>query len=267
MCKDKSVKTLNGLGYSPIKLPKSDEYYYPLLWICRQNGGLSRIGRLSNIVQGSAPMPAITPNQAVASISGLSTGQIELGLGLSFLEDILNFFSAQTIKLDAAFKNAKNIEFTYVDVLDDSVFPVELGNYLQKEKPNGSCSYFNKVQEQDQSFIITEILKSKSLKIAAYNESNVKLDLDLGAIKKLLNIAPKVNVQSVDSKTISFSGDKYLAFAFKAICLWVEKNSSGDQFFKFSPERDAGPLRLAATPPESNYIYFLKNEPVEISEI
>lgn len=262
MCKDSSVSYLNELRFNLIRLPR--ENIDPLLVLYKSNGGLEVLGEISDFVIENQPKPPeIVRNETVADITGLRTDKFELGVGLKFLEKFLSLIGASGIGLEASFKNADSIQFVYQNVLKDSILPTKIGNYLSSVTPNVNSPFMEKINEEGEAYVITDTLKSNTFGVVAYDKNGFELALDISEIKQLLRANPNVEVSIEEKNILSFKGDKFLRFAFKAIQVWVEIEQGKARFRLDIPDGPIAPLRaLPATlidPNEPSYVIFGKN--------
>lgn len=238
MCKDTSVSHLNELGWNVVRLPK--ENINPLLILSKSNGYLEILGEISDLVVEEQPKPPkIVQDRSVAEISGLETGKFELGTGLKFLEKFLSLVGVAGLGLEASFKNAESIQFVYQNVLTDFVHPLKIGKYLLGVSPDVSGPFMEHINEEGEAYIITDTLKSKAFGVVAYGKKGVKINLDISALKQLLSATPHIEVSKDKKKVVSFKGDKFLRFAFKAISVWVE---IGDGKARFNLNPPGGPI-------------------------
>ncbi|HAK87982.1 MAG: hypothetical protein A2077_04710 [Nitrospirae bacterium GWC2_46_6] len=242
MCKDKSVSHLNELGWNVVRLPK--ENINPLLTLSKSNSYLETLGEISDFVIEDQPKPPeIVQDQSVAEISGLETDKFELGIGLKFLEKFLSLVGVAGLGLEASFKNAESIQFAYQNVLTDFVYPVKIGKYLLSVSPDVSSPFMEHINEEGEAYIITDTLRSNTFGIVAYDEKGVKIDLDISALKQLLSATPHIEVSKDEKKVVSFKGDKFLRFAFKAIGVWVEIRDGKARFKLNKPEGPIAPMK------------------------
>jgi len=263
MCKDALVKSLNAKGYSVIKYPR--EYIKPLLFLCKTNGSLKELGHLGSFVLGSSPMPLVNENTRAPDISVEHTDKLEIGVGLTFLKDLLQLLGVGGVGLDATFKNAKTIKFTFKDIYLDYIFPVVVGDFLVNSKPNTQSSFFGKMKEKGKTFVINETLKSGKMNVSTYDKNDVQLKIDLSAIKNMVSVSPNVAVSSEDNGSMNFEGNIMLPFAFKAVPTWVEVDSLGKAKFKVEfPSTPAPTIKLAASNRSAGFEVIGQGELVEI---
>lgn len=267
MCKDNSVSHLNELGFNIVRLPR--ENIDPLLILCKSNGSLETLGEISDFVIEEQPKPPeVASDKAVSEIAGLRTDKFELGVGLKFLEKFLSIIGASGIGLEASFKNADSIQFVYQNVLTDSILPTKIGKYLSSVTPNVNSSFMDSIDEEGEAYVITDTLKSNAFGVVAYDKNDVELALDISALKQLLSAAPKVELYKEEKNVLSFKGDKFLRFAFKAIAVWVEVEQGKARFRLNRPAGPIAPLKaLPATfidPNEPSYVVFGENTLIKL---
>lgn len=245
MCKDPSVDTLNQLGYNVVRLPR--ENIRPLDVLAKSGASLETLGQLADFVvdTGLAP-PAIKEDQIAADISGLCTSAFEFNTGIKLLEKLLSYFGVGGLSLDVAFSGAASLTIEYSDVRFDSITPAKIGMYLTKATPDLGSLLIDSIDEEGEAYIITDILKSDSFKVIAHDKKGAKLDLNITALKALLDAHPQISVSKESNMSISFKGDKRLCFAMKAIEFWVEIDSGKGRFRLDKPSGPVAPMRAFA---------------------
>lgn len=204
MCREKSITHLNRVGCNVVRLPR--ENIDPLLILSRSNSHLETLGDISDFVIGDQPKPEIDRDQAAAKISGLKTDKFELGVGLRFLQRLLSYIGVGRIGLEATFKKADSVQFVYENVLIDSVLPAKIGRYLLSVGPDVSSPFMEHINDEGEAYVITETLKSNAFGVIAYDKSDVKLDIDISALRELLSATPKIGLSKDEKNVISFEG-------------------------------------------------------------
>jgi hypothetical protein len=242
MCKDNSLTFLNGIGYNVVRLPRVG--IDPLLVLGGGKKNLTILGPLSDIVlSASVPLPTITTDQPAANINGLKSNQIDIDVGLKFLETILSAMGAGNAKLKVAYKKVNKIEFQFENVLVDSVLPFSMAKYLQGAKPDMTHSMVDNFDEEGEAFLIMETIKSNALGTTAYDNHGVKVDLDIDAIQNIIGGAANVSVTKDETLKLSYRGTQSLRFGFKASPMWAQVNH-GVPKFRLNPiGGEIGPLR------------------------
>ncbi len=265
-CKDKSVSHLNELAWNVVRLPR--ENINPLLVLSKSKGYLETLGELSDFVIEDQPKPPeIVRDQAVAEISIRETNKFELGTGLQLLKRFLSLVGASGLELEASFKNAKSIQFVYQNVLTDFVHPAKIAKYLLSVTPDVNI-LLEHIDEEGEAYIITDTLKSNAFGIVAYDEKGAKIDLDISALKQLLSATPHIEVSKDGNKVVSFKGNKFLRFAFKAISVWVEIKDGKAKFRLDKPKGPIGVMRKSpstlVSPSEPTYVILGRNTLIKL---
>ena len=188
-------------------------------------------------------------------------------MGLKFLERLLSQIGAAGVGLETSFKNADSIEFEYQNVLVDSVYPVKIGKYLLSVSPDVSL-LMEAINDEGEAYVITETLKSNAFGVTAYDEMDAELDIDISALKQLLSATPKIGLSKDEKNVLSFEGEKFLRFAFKAIAVWVEVEGGKSKFRLNKPEGPVGPMRAFPSsfvnPDEPTPVMFGENTLIKL---
>jgi hypothetical protein len=250
MCQDNSVTFLQSIGYNVVRLPR--EGIEPLLLLGGGNN-LNILGFISDIMlEEPAPLPQIDADLQAANIEGLKSSQFEVGIGVKFLEKLLSAMGAGSVSLEAVYKKANQVEFQYQNVKNDRIFPLSVARYIRVAKPDVTSLVMDEILDmtrENPAYLIIETLKSTSFGVTAYDSTDAKVGIDLGALKELLDIHPNLQVSINDKLTVSYQGDKELRFAFKAVPLWIEFRG-GIPIIKMSPPRPVGLLNFTAISPD-----------------
>jgi hypothetical protein len=234
-CGDPAVSFLNSLGYNPVRLPRAD--LQPFTLLTRSGPALKVLGPLSDIVTTNASPPSISLDKAAADINGQRSDGINIDFGLKVLAQLLEALGAPSLGLNFAYKNASKVEFSYENVLRDALTVTALDRYLNNAQPQVSTSLFNKLDEADEAFVISEVLKSNAFAVNATNTNGTSVEVDVPGIKDILGINTKVEVSSEDDRKVSYKGGQPLCFAFIAWSVWIEVKD-GDARFRIGNPAD-----------------------------
>jgi len=220
MCQDPRLTYLNEKGYNVLLLPRQG--IDPLDVVGRDRNSLAKLGALPQIWHSAAPTPAPGPADAAIDLSGTSTQEIKLSIGVDILATILTGMGAATPKLDFAYKRARGIRFQFTGVKVVSIDPLVIGEYLSQgdlDQGNPFARYFR--GEEAEAFVISEVLKSGSIVVEAAAESATNLRLDLTAIQNA--VGSGVGVTPVGSSTqkaeYTTADGRLLTFGFKLYCI------------------------------------------------
>lgn len=224
-CRETTVDFLRDNGYTPIRTPR--ERIQPLDLIGKLPGGgtpkqLTSLKKIM-IPRPDAPDPEVIRDEAVSQLAGKKTDRLDIGIGLNLLGTIFRALGGVSASLSAAFKNARQVEFLYEDVLSDFVDIGDLLDYLGKRP---SLNHKNPLIEKyflgdGQVVVITRVLKSNAFSVVASDEKGRKVDIEVNVLQKEL---AKGGIQaSKDSEMkVSFKGSKHLVFAFQGFMLHID---------------------------------------------
>jgi hypothetical protein len=212
-----STEFLNDLGYDAIAHPQ--EGIDPLLTLIHDNAESVRLwGPIGDLTQEvTVPLPRIQQDLQATGVSGGTTRQLDVGVGVKILNELLSAMGITGPRAEVGYKKAHTIEFAYENVLIDRVFPASIQKYLNDAKPSIDDNMKKLFDEKGEAFIITDTVKSNSLGTIARDKGGHVIEIDIAAIKKIVGINAKLNKTSDGTVKTSFEGSKYLRFGFKAL--------------------------------------------------
>jgi hypothetical protein len=191
----------------------------------------------------SAPVPAIGAPTAVAGVTGEKTRDIDIGIGLKLLADALAGLGAglSLPSLNLAFKKARKVQFTFINVESTSITPFALGKFLASgtlDLSNPFVShYFG--NDRTQEYIIFDVLKSDAITVTAKTESGATVEADIGALSGALKANVAAKAGSTGASEITFAGNVKATFAFKLFEVvfengrWLPKGVGADDDLSF----------------------------------
>ncbi|MFM5961442.1 MAG: hypothetical protein ACKOQ2_30545, partial [Dolichospermum sp.] len=94
------------------------------------------------------------------------------------------------------YKKANKVEFQYQNVKKDRVFPFAVARYVRVAKPEVTSPVMDEILDitrDNPAYLIIETLKSTSFGVTAYDGTDAKVDINVGALKNLLDIHPNIN--------------------------------------------------------------------------
>lgn len=249
LCSDPKITYLNKLGFNVVKVPRSD--IAPLHVLGRDDGQLDDLGQLSSIWTSSIPEPKATFADAV-NVNGTSTDDLKLSIGLDILGSILGAMGAQAPKLSAGYSKAKKLQFTFVNVQIERVAPLEVGKYLAHGDLDSSSPFAPFFFDHDkEAYVITEVMKSKSVKVTAKDDSGAKINVDLPNIKQIVGVNVGVETASSGSSELTYEGKELLGFGFKAYGIafakgvWTIHGQSAKGGMAYLTAREVKPIVFA----------------------
>ena len=211
--KDPSITFLNKFGYNVIRLPRTG--IDPLDVIGRDQA-MQWLGPLSKVWTSTGPEPLPGPPHPAAAVNGQRTDALELSFGLSILASTLAAFGASVPSLNAAYKNAHAVQFTYANVTSTSVSPFDAGNYLaagtlRTDNPVVK-NYFG--EGKASAYLIVEVLKSYSITVTVTDSHGAEVGIDLPHIEGILDAKIGVKPSNSANATVTFSGPIPVTFGF-----------------------------------------------------
>lgn len=198
-----------------VRLPRTG--IEPLDILGRSGNQVVDLGSIKTVWDSKKVLPNNPIENTAANISGKRTSRLDVSLGLSILDDIFNGMGVSFPKIKEAYQKASFIEFMFNDVSAPQYEPLEVGEYLAK----GYLSTDNPVvkhyllDDKNQAYLITEVLKSNEITVLAYDEHGNEIDTDIDLIKS--GVGGSVSVKNGNTKTssIAYTGNTKLTFGFK----------------------------------------------------
>lgn len=219
MCKDPLISSLNSFGFYPIKHPDVGNKVFLIL--SKANGYLDGLGPLSDFISEEGPLPEVEQDIQAADIAGIKSSDFDLDTGLNILGTFLSFLGAPAIGLKAAFSKAKNVVFQYRNVVKDRVRLTKVEKFLTKVTPSKGSRLLQEIEDRGEAYVITELLKSNSFGIVAFDEKGFEVGIDVDHINQLLGVNSKIGVKKISEFHTVFEGKMSASFAFKAYSIWI----------------------------------------------
>lgn len=214
VCKDPRLTYLNSIGFNVVKLPRAD--VEPLEVLGRDDKSLDNLGKLSTIWKSTGVAPVPGPPVPAANINGQKTDQLKLSIGLDILASILQGMGVPSPRVDAAYSNAQNVQFTFTNVNIIRVAPLEVGQYLAHgdlDQANPFASYF--LDHSKEAYVITELLTSNAIIVKGTDDHGTSVGVDLPNIEKIVGVNVKVSPSASDASELTYQGPQTLVFGFK----------------------------------------------------
>jgi hypothetical protein len=260
-CKDKSITFLKKFGYNVIRLPKAD--LSPLQMFINQKGMLQPLGELNSVFKSStSPLPVIKRDTAVATLSGQKTSDLSLGIGLSILGGVIGAMGGSKLGLDAAYKNARSLVFSYGEILEDSIQVTELDKFLTTADVDPSSRHVAELLEADEVFVLTSVIKSKTITVEAKKKDDTEVKVDIPVIKEVVGGNVDIKPSSQNDSAVTYAGAIPLAFGFKAVKLSFEDGV----YRRFDPAKDGSVTIALKNVPDSDSMFISQGSFVVISK-
>jgi hypothetical protein len=158
------------------------------------------------------------------TISGQSSGEVRLNLGVSILGGVIGATGGSKLGLDAAYKDAKTVVFEFTDVLEDKIeVTAALDQYLGDADVSPFSVHVKALLESDEVYVTTSVLKSARITVVGRRSDGSALNLDVPAIEKLVGGALDVSSASGQESKVTYKGKRPLAFGFQAVRLYYEQ--------------------------------------------
>ena len=223
MCKDISVSFLKDAGYNVVRHP--DAVLQPLDLIGVQKGEPRYLGPL-NLLIANPPdsLPRILRDTPGADIEGKKSSSLHIGVGVTVLGDLLGAMGSN-LGVNLSYTNARRIEFGYSGVLNDSVVPLEVGNYLRDADIDaGNLVLKEYVMGNGKLHLVTKTAKSNTFSVVYERSSGVAASLDVPLLQSIAGGNIKIDSSSAAQGKISFTGSQQIAFAFQSFRVGIDDN-------------------------------------------
>jgi hypothetical protein len=174
------------------------------------------LGPISAIWTSENPEPRPGPPDPTVAVNGERTGGLDLSFGLSILSSTLQTFGITAPSLDAAFKNAHSVQFTYSNVTSTSVSPFAAGNYLSRGRLQTDNAVMSSYLGSDKAktYLILDVLKSDSITVTATDSNGTEVGIDLPHIEGIADAKIGVKPSNSSNSTITFTGPVAVTFGF-----------------------------------------------------
>lgn len=221
-CNDPLVSYLKGLGYSIVRFPRRD--FQPLQILVQQGKDLVDLGQLSTVLVAdpSASIPSIKMNMPANDISGQSTGDLSLGVGLTLLGSMLEATGAGNLGLDVKYKSAKTLTFSFSEVLTDAVEIAKLDQFLGAADVNPNSRHIGTLLEADEIYVVTATIKSSKFTVEAKTDRGGEATVSVPEIQQIVGATVEVSASAQSLSKVTYRAPQMLIFGFQAIRLYFE---------------------------------------------
>lgn len=213
-CKDPALTYLNNIGYNVVRLPRAG---IEPLDVLGKDQIIERIGRVEQLWKSAVALPEVKGPNDAATVTGQKSSQLKLSIGLKILSSTLGAMGAAVPDVSLAYSKASSVSFTFTDVKTHAVDALAVGEYLSAGDLSSNNPfvrhYFD--DEDSSAFIITEVLRSKSITVTATNDKGAEVGVDLPAIQEAVGVKVGVTTASSANSTLTYTGAEALTFGFK----------------------------------------------------
>jgi hypothetical protein len=236
ICSDPTITYLKGLGFSVVRLPRSD--MRPLQLLADHNGELTNLGEVATVMKaGSTGLPPLKLDLAGPSISGENASTLSVGLGLSVLGSVLGAMGAGNLGLDVAYKATSKITFEFTDTKKDEAEIAAIDKFLGTADVDPAARGVSQMLDADDVYIVTATLKSTKITVASKSSSGTDVNVKVPEIKAIVGANVSVSASQDTSAKITYEGKVPLVFGFQAVRLFYENG----RYTSFEP-LDAGAM-------------------------
>lgn len=223
VCNDNSNTFLRDVGYNVIKLPRDS--FHPLDLLASDGRALQYIGSIDKLLtNSSAPMPNVMVDKVAASVNGNATSSMNISIGLSILNGLIQALGGGTLKLDLGFTNARKSTFQFANVVFDSAAPIDVGKYIQGGEFDANNPLLKNILGHGRLFVVTETLKASEITVKFEKSDGVKATVDVPVIKQAVGANIGVDVQAGSENVVTFKGDPNTRLAFGFKCYEIAYN-------------------------------------------
>lgn len=223
---DQSISYLREFGYSVFRLPRASAQ--PLEVMHRTGKDLSRLGMLEQLIDaGAVPMPTVHRDGAPGiDLEGRQTSRINVAIGVNILGSFIGALGGSSLGISTAFANARSVTFTFAGVMEDRVDVLALEAYVHAGtiRPFVPSGTLDKLID-DQVYVVTAILKTKSIVVSAEGESGAAVNVDVPIIRNVVGGSVKTESDGERSATVRFQGETPVAFALQAVQLVFDEHA------------------------------------------
>lgn len=239
ICADRSVNHLQQLGLNTILQPRED--VAPLMLLGEANGQRALIGTLDQLITSSpSGLPAITAGPA-ANISGQRSSKLPVELGLSLLGGIIGAMGGN-LGVNAAYSHARRVEFAFADVTRERANVIAIGDYLADAEVRWTHPILaTYLFGRGNLYVLTEVVRSPKLNVTAFDERKASIAVDVPVIQQAVGAKVSVGGEGSATHTVSYTGERPLAFGFVAIELSAgDSNQDSELDLVFRPVKPGG---------------------------
>lgn len=217
---DPFVTYLKSYGYNPIRMPRAN--IRPLQLLAKEGKELSFLGNITEVFTGDAAIPPIADDNPAAEISGKRTGELNIGVAVSLLGNVIGALGGSKLGLEVAYKKARTATFEFPEVLEDRVSVARLDQYLAQSDVNPNSVAIGKMLDADDVYVTTSCIKSKKFTLAASSESGTSVNVDVPVIQEVVGGSVKISQSSNETGKVTFEGRIAIVFGFQAVRLYFD---------------------------------------------
>jgi hypothetical protein len=230
-CKDPALTALRSVGYNVVLTPKSD--LVPTQLLAANGSKLQRLGDLGTVFlpEPGQAAPKIKFDNPGPNIAITKSQELKVGVGLKILSGLISVLGGSTLGISTAYSRARNVQLEYNDVTVDSAAIADIDIYLSIADITPFGNAVHEMFREDNIYVVTSVIKAKSLTVAAKSESGASLNLDLPVVQSAVGANIDVSAKGSGTSTLTYTGKIPLAFGFQAVRL-IADDKGGYQTMK-----------------------------------
>ncbi len=210
------MESLRKLGYTSLTIPA--ENVKPFTLLSKTAKGV--VGNLNDTLDQlwepvNRGVPAVSDDvDMVEELSGFDNLDLKVAGNFNFLQALTKLFSSNllaAIKLD----RTSEIKFKLANPKINNVSIIRLDAFLQEAKLAYSSELLLKTIENNELYVVTEIIKANSFSLEKESNSETGGEIEV-PLKDIVNLDANVTVKKGKNTLINYNGNKYLTFGFKA---------------------------------------------------
>jgi len=217
---DQSITFLKSFGYCVFRVPRLSAQ--PLELLHRDGKDLTRLGGVADLIAGGAvPVPTVhRDDRPGVDIEGTESSTVNVSIGVNILGSFIGALGGGNLGLQAGFTRAKTVTFKYAAVTEDSVDVLALEQFIKAGRidehvPTGTVDKLI----DDEVYVITSVLKTKKIVVAAQGEAGNSVQVDVPVIQQAVGANVKVANDASVASNVAFEGPIAIPFAFQAVQL------------------------------------------------
>jgi hypothetical protein len=193
----------------------------------RAGKDLTRLGLVSDLVVAGEipPPPARRDANPGIDLEGKETGKVNVAIGVNILGSFIAALGGGNLGLETAFNKARTVTFKYTGVMEDAVDVLALEKFVKASRvsPHIPSGTLEKLLD-DEVYVVTSVLKTKKIVVAAHGESGAAVKVDVPVIQQAVGGTVKVDSAGGRDSQIAFDGAVPVAFAFQGVQLVFDES-------------------------------------------
>lgn len=221
ICKDDMQRELKRLGYSSVRLPRSD--IRPLMLIGVEGSSRTVIGNVRD-VWPHKPSEIKIETGAAADIAVTRTSKMRASVGARLLDPVFRLFQADAPQLKAAYRKAHSLQIEFDEPQHVRCNAVQLGNVLRSQdtgEDNATVDAFL-FSANRHLWVITGVLCSQKLVVHTFDENGNEFDTNDVQIQSAVSVSGGLSAERTRQGSIAYQGALPLTFAFTGLEILIE---------------------------------------------